>query len=365
VRSNYSYNVNIQILILKGQVVGFIGLLTATKRPTYNEIKIVNEKGVPMKITRREFLKTSAGIALTSLLAKETLSQAKEVLPQKNKGLRLILLGTGGGPRPNKMRSQSAYVLLINDTPYIIDCGHGISRQMVFAGVPLKDIRYIFITHHHSDHNLDYGNLIYNAWVSGFKGRVDAYGPPPLEKMTNLFFELNNYDINIRIPDEGRPLLKPMVIPHEIYKPGVIMENEDVKVTAAIVNHPPVFPSFAYRFDTKSVSIVFSGDTTPCRNLIELAKGADILIHEVLHKPSLHRLIARIPHADRLLEHIVASHTTHTDVGKVAKEAGVKTLVLTHFVPVDDPTLTDDMWVEGARTHFDGKIIVGKDLMEI
>jgi ribonuclease BN (tRNA processing enzyme) len=318
-----------------------------------------------MKITRREFLNSSVGIALMSLFPKKVFSQVKESLPSKKKGTRLILLGTGGGPRPNKMRSQSAYVLLINDIPYVIDCGEGVSRQMAFADVPLKNIRYIFITHHHSDHNLDYGNLIYNAWISGFKGRIDTYGPPPLEKMTNLFFEMNYYDINIRIPDEGRPPLKPMVFPHEIHKPGLVMENEQVKVTVAIVNHPPIEPSFAYRFDTPERSIVFSGDTTPCENLIKLAQGADILVHEVLHKPSLSRLIARIPHADRLLEHIVASHTTHIDVGKVAKEAGVKTLILTHFVPVDDPTVTDEMWIEGAKTHFDGKIIVGKDLMEI
>lgn len=322
------------------------------------------------KITRREFLKSSTVIALTSLFSNTVFSQVKDsqvkerVVPKK-KGVRLILLGTGGGPRPNRMRSQSAYVLLVNDIPYVIDCGEGVSRQMAFAGIPLKDIRYIFITHHHSDHNLDYGNLIYNAWVSGFKGRIDTYGPPPLEKMTNLFFELNSYDITIRIPDEGRPLLKPMVFPHEIYRPGLVMENEHVKVSAAIVNHPPVYPSFAYRFDTPDGSIVFSGDTTPCKDLIELAKGADILIHEVIHVPSLARLVARIPHAERLLKHIVDSHTTHIDVGKVAKEAGVKTLILSHFVPVDDPSVTDDMWIEGARTHFDGKIIVGKDLMEI
>jgi ribonuclease BN (tRNA processing enzyme) len=126
-----------------------------------------------------------------------------------------------------------------------------------------------------------------------------------------------------------------------------------------------VEPSFAYRFDTPDRSIVFSGDTTPCDNLIALARGADVLVHEVIHKPSLARLMSRIPNADRLLEHIVASHTTHLDVGKVAKDAGVKTLVLTHFVPVDDPTVTDEMWMEGARTQFDGKIIVGKDLMEL
>lgn len=319
-----------------------------------------------MKISRRQFLGSSVAVALMGLLPKKIFPQGKETPPSPKKTrTRLILLGTGGGPRPNKMRSQSSWVVLVNDVPYVVDCGEGVSRQMVFADIPLRNLRYIFITHHHSDHNLDYGNLMYNAWVSGFKGRIDTYGPPPIEKITQLFLEMNSYDIQIRIPDEGRPPLKPMIFPHEFSKPGLVMENDQVKVTAALVNHPPVEPAFAYRFDTPDRSIVFSGDTTPCESLVKLAQGADVLVHEVIHKPSLARLLARIPHADRLLEHIVASHTTHIDVGKVAKESGVKTLVLTHFVPVDDPSVTDEMWVEGARVHFDGKIIVGKDLMEI
>ncbi|MBI5603180.1 MAG: MBL fold metallo-hydrolase [Deltaproteobacteria bacterium] len=317
-------------------------------------------------ITRRQWIQTSSRLALAGLLPGELLAQAKEKpAPSKKTGTRLILLGNGGGPRPNKMRAQSAWVVMINDVPYVVDCGGGVSRQMVFANIPLKSLRYIFITHHHSDHNLEYGSLMYNAWVTGFKGRIDTYGPPPIEKITSLFLEMNAYDINIRIPDEGRPPLKPMIFVHEFSKGGLVMENDQVKVTAALVNHPPVVPAFAYRFDSPDRSIVFSGDTTPCDNLIKLAQGADILVHEVIHKPSLARLLARIPNADRLLEHIVASHTTHVDVGKVAKEAGVKTLVLTHFVPVDDPTEKEEMWIEGARTHFDGKIIVGKDLLEI
>jgi ribonuclease BN (tRNA processing enzyme) len=319
-------------------------------------------------ITRRQWLQASSGLALAGLLPEELLAQAKEApppAPAKKSGTRLILLGNGGGPRPNKMRSQSSWVVMVNEVPYVVDCGGGVSRQMAFANLPLKSLRYIFITHHHSDHNLEYGSLMYNAWATGFNGRIDTYGPPPIEKITNLFLEMNAYDINIRIPDEGRSPLKPMIFVHEFSKGGPVMENDQVKVTAALVNHPPVEPAFAYRFDTPDRSIVFSGDTTPCDNLIKLAKGADILGHEVIHKPSLARLLARIPNADRLLEHIVASHTTHIDVGKVAKEAGVKTLVLTHFVPVDDPTVTDEMWMEGARTQFDGKIIAGKDLMEL
>ena len=309
-------------------------------------------------VSRRQFLTGSMAAFAGTLLAKDLFAQAKDLSSTKKSDARLILLGTGGGPRPNKMRNQSAWVVIVNNIPYVVDCGGGVSRQLVFAGVSLRALKHVFITHHHSDHNLEYGNLIYNAWVTGFKGRIDAYGPPPLEKMTKSFIDLNAYDINIRIPDEGKPPLASMIHVHEISENGPVMQDDNVRVTAALVNHPPVVPSFAYRFDTAKTSIVFSGDTTPFDNLIKLAKGADILVHEVLHKPSL-------ANADRLLEHIVASHTTHIDVGKVAKEAGVKTLVLTHFVPADDPSVTEEMWAEGPRQNFGGKIIVGKDLMEI
>ncbi len=316
-------------------------------------------------ISRRQFLTSSAAIGLGGLLSKNVFAKSKESGPLQKSGTRLILLGTGGGPHQNRMRSQSSWVVLVNDVPYVVDCGEGVARQLAFANVSLQNLRYIFITHHHSDHNLDYGNLIYNAWVSGFKGRIDSYGPPPLEKMTRLYFEMNAYDINIRIPDEGRRPLTQNIFVHEFSQEGVVLQNESVKVTAALVHHPPVEPSFAYRFDTPDRSIVFSGDNTPCENLVKLAQGADVLVHEVLHKPSLTRTMARVGHSEKLLEHIVGAHTTHVDVGRVAKAAGVKTLVLTHFVPSDDSLLTDEIWIGGAKTHFNGEVIAGKDLLEI
>ena len=88
---------------------------------------------------------------------------------------RLILLGTGGGPRPRKVSSASAQVIVANDTAYVVDCGNGVARQLVFAGVPLPKLRHVFITHHHSDHNADYGNLIWLAWTAGLRTRVDTW----------------------------------------------------------------------------------------------------------------------------------------------------------------------------------------------
>jgi ribonuclease BN (tRNA processing enzyme) len=278
---------------------------------------------------------------------------------------RLILLGTGGGPRARKNSSAPAQVILVRDRAYVVDCGSGVGRQLAFAGVPLTAVRNVFITHHHSDHNADYGNLIVQAWVAGLRTRVDAWGPPPLEKMTRLFFEMNAYDIETRIADEGRVPIVPLVQVHELTQGGPVMQDDEVKVTAALVDHPPVVPAFAYRFDSHDRSIVISGDTAASDNLVQLARGADVLVHEALYEAAIDRLVARVPNAATFKRHFRASHTAAADCGRVAAAAGVKTLVLSHFVPPDDPEVTDQMWRDAARTHFRGTVIVGKDLMEI
>ncbi len=238
---------------------------------------------------------------------------------------------------------------------YVVDCGNGVARQLVMVGLQPTALRHVFITHHHSDHDADYGNLILLAWASGLRTRVDTWGPPPLEKMTQLFFEMNAYDIDTRIADEGRVPLVPLVHPHEISQAGVVMQDERVKVTTAL----------AYRFDGPDRSIVFSGDTNRSDNLVSLAKGADVLVHEAMYMPGVDRLVARIPYATTLRKHLIDSHTTVEDAGRVAAAAGVKTLVLSHLVPADDPTITDQMWIDAARPHFGGEIILARDLMEV
>jgi len=126
-----------------------------------------------------------------------------------------------------------------------------------------------------------------------------------------------------------------------------------------------VEPALAYRFDTSDRSIVISGDTAPSDALTQLAKGADVLVHEAMYLPAIDRLVARAPNTPRLKEHILASHTSAEDAGRVAQAAGVKHLVLSHLVPADDPTITEAMWIGAARVHFRGRVTVGKDLLEI
>jgi ribonuclease BN (tRNA processing enzyme) len=308
-------------------------------------------------LSRRAFL--TAAVALT-----ETMALSFGVEGQSAR-TRLILLGTGGGPRPRKASSASAQVIVSNNVAYVIDCGDGVARQLVFAGVPLPTLRHVFVTHQHSDHNADYGNLIWLAWTAGLNTRVDTWGPPPLEQMTKLFFEMNAYDIETRIANEGRVPLVPLVHVHELREGGLVMRDENVRVTSTLVDHPPVVPAFAYRFDAADRSIVISGDTAPSDNLVKLARDADVLVHSVVYVPAVDRLVARVPNATALKASILAHQTSAEDAGRVAQAAGVKTLVLSHFVPPDDPEVTEQMWIDAARVHFRGAVIVGKDLLEL
>lgn len=279
---------------------------------------------------------------------------------------RLILLGTKGGPPFSRSgRTNSATLILINDTPYLIDCGHGVSRQLISAGVGLGRMRHIFITHLHSDHTLEYGPLLYNAWLRPRPPKIDVHGPRGLAAMTDAFMAYQGYDIGTRMSDEGMTDLRKLLTVHEIGEAGALLQNADVKVSSLRVPHPPIKDAFAFRFDAKDRSIVISGDTAYSPELARFAAGADVLVHEALYLPGIDAIVKRATNATTLRKHILASHTSTEDVGRIAAAAGVKTLVLSHLIPGDDPSITEAQWLEGVRKHFQGQVIIGRDLLEI
>jgi ribonuclease BN (tRNA processing enzyme) len=240
-----------------------------------------------------------------------------------------------------------------------------VARQLAIAGVPLPSLRHVFVSHQHSDHTADYGNLLWLAWVAGLATRVDTWGPPPLEKMTRLFLEMNAADIEVRIANEGRVPLAPLIHVHEIDHGGSVLSSDAMTVTAALVDHPPVTPAFAFRFDAADRSIVISGDTARSDNLVALAKGAEVLVHSAMYPDAVKRMTARVPNAATLAASILAHQTSAEDAGRVAQAAGVKTLVLSHLVPADDAEVTASMWEAAARRHFAGRVLVGRDLLEV
>jgi ribonuclease BN (tRNA processing enzyme) len=313
-------------------------------------------------ISRRDFLASSLALASAGSLGPggpQAVAHAQATgatpAPTVQAGTRLILLGTAGGPNLYKSRCQTSQVIVINDAAYVVDCGNGVARQLIAADVPLRNLRHVFITHHHDDHNADYASLLLVAWAAGLTTPIDTWGPPPLARMTDLFLQLNAWDIANRVSNANLPDIAGLLQAHEFSEGGVVLEDDNVRVTATLVNHPPVFPAFGYRFDTADRSIVISGDTTRSANLIALAQGADVLVHEALYAPGV---------AVAQREQILRTHTPVEEVGQVAAAAEVKNLVLSHLVPAG-PGATEQNWLDGATAHFAGEVIVGSDLLVV
>ncbi|WP_213775527.1 MBL fold metallo-hydrolase [Bradyrhizobium sp. dw_78] len=309
-------------------------------------------------IERRDILKLALAGAATAV-AGPALSQTAAKPRTK-----IVFLGTKGGPRVSVTPSNPANLVMVNDTPFVIDCGMGVSHQLVSAGVPLESVKYIFISHHHSDHNLEYGNLVYNAWAAGLSTPLHSFGPNGLEAMTRTYWELNKFDVETRIEDEGRPDPRPLLIAKDITEDGVVLQTPDVKVTAFRTPHPPITDNFAYKFETPDGVIVFSSDTAYNPKLAEFAKGADVLVHEALYVPWVDRLVTRVKNGATLKKHLLDSHTAADDAGRIADAAGVKVLVLSHLVP-GDLDVTDEDWSSEAKKTFKGRIVVARDLMEL
>ena len=318
-------------------------------------------------VTRRHLLAASVGLAATALHQPFSLGVALAQQTGANLGPnRLVTLGTRGGPaiRTGFTPSPSANLIVYDNVPYVIDTGYGVSGKLVESKFPLPQLRYVFITHHHSDHNAEFGLLAYNAWAMGLKTPIDAYGPAGMKQLAQGFWDAYRFDIETRMADEGRPDLRKLVNAHE-YAEGEMLKTEKVRVSALRNVHPPIKESFALKFEFPGKTVVFSGDTAYFPPLAQFAKGADILMHEVMLLPAIEFIVGANPNAGRILEHLKASHTSVADVGRIATEAGVKTLVLSHFVPADSPKVTDKDWIDGIRETWKGELVLARDLMQI
>lgn len=275
---------------------------------------------------------------------------------------RLVLLGTAGGPTPKASRSAPAQAVVVGDRTYLVDAGNGVARQMRLASVAPGSLRAVCVTHHHSDHNVDVGTVVQLCWGANLTATVDVIGPPPMASMMEAFLAYARTDTATRVADEGRPDLRDLVRTREVTEPGVVFSDDRVRITAGRVDHPPM-DAWAYRIDAPDRSYVVSGDTAPSDGLVELARGADVLVHEVIDLPSIEGLAQR-SNGDRMREHLRDSHTPLEEVGTIAARAQVGTLVLSHFVP-GDSDFDDEHWRRGAQQGFSGRVVVGRDLLEI
>jgi ribonuclease BN (tRNA processing enzyme) len=276
---------------------------------------------------------------------------------------RVVLLGTKGGPALRAGGAMpTASLLEMDGRRVVVDCAIGVTKGLVEAGMDLRALDLIFITHLHSDHVLELGPLIHTAWTTGLKTPVTVYGPPGIDAYWAGFLASMAYDNAIRVADEGRVPLGDLV-QVRVYGEGVVLDGP-LRVSALRVPHPPVVDAFALRFEGARV-VTFSGDTAYFPPLAEFARGSDLLVHEALLPAGVEAIIAKTGLGDKLRNHLFASHTKAVDVGRIAQAAGVGRLVLNHLVPADDDGITAADWLAEVAQTFAGDTAVGTDGMEI
>ena len=270
----------------------------------------------------------------------------------------VVLLGTGV-PRPDPAAAGPATAVVIGSRVFLFDAGAGVERQLVTAHLPINGVTALFVTHLHSDHTLGLPDLIFTSWVMGRTTPLAAYGPHGLRAMTDHIIAAWAEDIAIRtdgLEHETRAGYRVAV--HEI-TPGVVYDSGGVKITAIPVSHGDWKEAYGYRIDTPDRSIVVSGDTRPSEALVAASRGVDVLIHEVY--PAAKLAPEPRPGGADWPQYMRASHTSDTELGRLAGTANPKLLILYHVVKRNGAT-DDEMLAEIRRSGFTGKAVIGKDL---
>jgi ribonuclease BN (tRNA processing enzyme) len=301
-------------------------------------------------------------------------------------GTHLLMLGTHGGPGVDLRRAMTSSVVLVDGTPYLVDCGYGTVRDLYACGLGYAKVDTVFFTHLHNDHTLDLPALLSLQWTSNKMHPTTVYGPYGTAAMVEGAKAFFAGDVGIRDVDEGRTIDPDKQFQgHDLAatsKPSQVFKNDKVRVSSIENAHFPErsrskmpYRSLSYRFDTQERSIVFSGDTAFTKNLVELARGADIYVSEIMDQAIYNQMDKRAReeaakgNPNNIWRHVAETHSTPTDVGRTAREAGVKTLVLNHLLPgtmvegrLNFPVST---FIDGVRKEFSGEVIVADDLMVI
>ena len=274
---------------------------------------------------------------------------------------KVILLGTGN-PNPDPKHLGCSLIILVDETPYVVDFGAGLVRQAAaltpeYGGtieeLDIKNLTLAFLTHMHSDHTIGYPDLILTPWVMGRETPLEVYGPDGISEMSENILNAYRDDIKYRLyglepaNNEGW-----RVNAHEI-REGVVYEDADVKVEAFLVEHGTWPNAYGYRFTTPDKVIVVSGDTAPCENIIQYSRGADILIHEVYYKKAFDE-------QDEFWKRYHSiNHTSTYELAEIASETRPGLLVLYHTLFWGG---SEQEILEEIAQGYDGKVVVGADL---
>ena len=332
--------------------------------------------------SRRDFLLGASVAAGTVLLAGGTITTLsgnashyyKPLLagfiprPTFNEELTAVLLGTGS---PNNIpgRSKPAVAVMAADRFFLVDCGGNVCERLMQAGIPPERISDLFITHHHSDHNSGFMDLLISGAIGGAEPRrkvpLRVYGPTNTKEIIGKFMSALEWDISMRI-EHQQDISDPYRVDIFEGNDGLIYDEKGIKVTAFTVDHGMVKPSLGYKFEYGNQSLVVSGDTLPCENMIRYASRADLLIHEAYSQNWISQGVKKYPHMKKTAENIINYHSSVIEAARIAEKAKVKRLVFTHLMPAPSPVwYFERSWAAGASTAYSGKIIVGRDLMQV
>ena len=291
---------------------------------------------------------------------------------------RLITLGTSAGPPPRAHRAQSSNLLIVNGALYIVDAGDGVARRVAKAGVNVREVGTVFITHHHDDHTAGLGTLLSVAWDQNRTKPIHVYGPPRTVELVTAAVQYFTISAEIRIADGGRSVpIAHVFVGHDVTT-GVVYQDTNIKVTAVENTHfafhegPAAgkHKSYAFRFETSDRVIVFTGDTGPSDAVTELANGADLLVSETSSCQGRMQEMAddgrwqAMSPAEQagIVRQMTQGHMTLDEIGKMAARANIKTVVLSHLTHKRDGNYTP--WAEEVKKHFSGRVLIAKDLME-
>lgn len=318
-------------------------------------------------------------VALTSLLAWALAASAARAATPISGAAQFVTLGTGGGPVIRVKRSEPANAVVVNGSVYLFDVGDGVQRQLAAAGLPLARVKAVFISHHHTDHNAGLGPLMMSRWLFDPLPAIPVIGPPGTRTMTAGIAAANLATANAPVslgpqPPPIEATVRPVDLPTEIDAPTEIYRDQNIRVLAISVAHfhlPPMMTldpaprSYAFRIEAGGRVFVYSGDTGPSENLETLAKGAQVLVSEVIDleaaAASVRKTLSPAAVAP-LVAHLRLDHLTPEDVGKIAARAGVREVVLTHLSPGLDSETDVGGYTRGIRPAFKGKVVVARDL---
>lgn len=292
-----------------------------------------------------------------------------------------VTLGTGGGPVIRLRRSQPANAVVVGDAVYLFDTGDGVQRQLRAAGLAVPNVRAIFISHHHLDHNAGLGPLLASRWLFNSYRPLPVFGPPGttamLAGLAQAYRPVELAPITIGGP--AKPAIAATIaasdLAPELDQPTLIYEDRNVRVLAVTNGHyhfPPgeaarFSRSYAFRIEAGGRAIVYTGDTGWSDNLVRLARGADLLVAEVIDMRAMESVLRRasdLPPAalGPMLAHMIEDHLTPEQIGRLAAAARVGRVVLTHLAPGMDEEPDTSGYTTGIAGHYRGPVTVANDL---